>query len=129
MIKDCDEKLLKKFDINQDYLWLYNSALGKFGGILCGVKKDLYDVGSFHQGKYMLQMNLWDKTKKIKWNFLVVYGSAHEEDKMDFLTELSSFCSKNREPIMIGGDFNIIRYNNERNKPGATIDILILSTP
>jgi hypothetical protein len=47
-------------------------------------KKDLYDVDSFHQGKYMLQMNLWDKTKKIKWNFLVVYGSAHEEDKMDF---------------------------------------------
>jgi exonuclease III len=47
----------------------------------------------------------------------VVYGSAHEEDKMDFLIELSSFCSKNREPIMIGGNFNIIRYSNERNKP------------
>jgi hypothetical protein len=69
MIKDCDEKLLKKFDINKDYLWLYNSALGKSGGILCGVKKDLYDVGSFHQGKYMLQMNLWDKTKKNKVEF------------------------------------------------------------
>jgi hypothetical protein len=58
MIKDCDKKLLKKFDINQDCLWLYNSTLGKSSGILCGVKKDLYDVGSFHQGKYMLQMNL-----------------------------------------------------------------------
>ena len=84
MIKDCDEKLLKKIDINQDYLWLYNSAHGKSGGILCGVKKDLYDVGSFHQGEYMLQMNLWDKINKIKWNFLVVYGAAHEENKMDF---------------------------------------------
>jgi hypothetical protein len=53
----------------------------------------------------------------------------HKEDKMDFLIELSSFCSRNREPIMIGGNFNIVRYSNERNKPGAIIDILILSTP
>lgn len=67
----------------------------------------------------MLQMNLWDKTKKLKWNFLVVYGATHEEDKMEFLTELSAFCSRNREPIKIGGDFNIIRYNSERNKPGG----------
>lgn len=26
MIKDCDEKLLRKFDPQQQYLWLYNSA-------------------------------------------------------------------------------------------------------
>lgn len=55
MIRDCDEKLLKKFDINQEYLWLYNYFIGKSSGILCGVKRDLYDVGSFQQGKYMLQ--------------------------------------------------------------------------
>ena len=79
-------------------------------GVSCVVsKKDLYDVGSFQQGEYMLQMNLWDKINKIKWNLLVVYGAAHEENKMDFLSELSSFCSKNKEPILIGGDFNIIR--------------------
>lgn len=95
-----------------------NSTHGKSGGILCGVKKDLYDVGSFQQGEYMLQMNLWDKINKIKWNLLVVYEAAQEENKMDFLSELSSFCSKNKEPILIGGDFNIIRYNSERNKPG-----------
>lgn len=106
MIRDCDEKLLKKFDINQEYLWLYNYFIGKSSGILCGVKRDLYDVGSFQQGKYMLQRIFGIKQKKLKWNFLVIYGAAHEEDKLEFLTELSSFCSRNREPIMIGGDFN-----------------------
>jgi len=39
-------------------LWLYNSAVGRSGGILVGVKLDLYDVGSFQQGEFMLQMNL-----------------------------------------------------------------------
>lgn len=47
---------------------------------------------------------------------LVVYGAAHEEDKLCFLSELSHFCASSSEPILIGGDFNIIRYANERNK-------------
>ena len=56
-----------------------------------GVKKDLYDVGSFQQGDFMLQMNLWDKVNKIKWNLLIVYGAAQEEHKLEFLAELLLF--------------------------------------
>lgn len=114
--KDYEEKLLKKFDPQQEYLWLYNSVVGRPGGILVGVKLDLYDVGSFQQGKFMLQMNLWDKMNKIKWNLLIAYGAAHEEKTLAFLAELSSFCSRNSDPILIGGDFNIIRFANERNR-------------
>jgi hypothetical protein len=39
----------------------------------------------------------------------MIYGAAHDEDKMEFLSELFSFCSRNKEPILIGGDFNILR--------------------
>ena len=67
----------------------------------------------------MLQLNLWDKINKIKWNLLVVYGAAHDDFKMQFLSELSSFCSKSSEPLVIEGDFNIIRYSFERNKAGG----------
>lgn len=63
----------------------------------------------------MLQLNLWDKTSKVKWNLLIVYGAAQEENKIAFLTELSSFCSSNSKPLLIGGDFNIIRFANEKN--------------
>lgn len=48
-----------------------------------------------------------------------MYGAAQEEHKLEFLAELSAFCSRNSEPILIGGDFNIIRYAKERNKPGG----------
>jgi hypothetical protein len=82
MIKDCDEKILKKFDPNQDYLWLYNSAHGKSGGILVGVRKEWFEVGSFQQGDFMLQVNLWDKVAKIKWNLLIVYGAVTEPTKL-----------------------------------------------
>lgn len=74
-----------------------------------------FDVGSFNQGEFMLKMNLWDKALRLKWNLLVVYGAAQEENKLPFLAELSHFCASNAEPMVIGGDFNIIRYMKEKN--------------
>lgn len=84
-----------------------------------GPRLEFYDVGSFQQGDFMILMNLWVKINKVKWNLLVVYGAAQEEHKTPFLTELSAFCARNNEPIVIGGDFNIIRYAHERNRPGG----------
>jgi hypothetical protein len=115
MVECCEDSLLKKFDYNQDYLWMWNPSRGKSGGILVGIRNEWYDVESFKQGEFMLQMNLWDKLNKVKWNLLVVYGAAQDENKTDFLAELSSFCSTNTEPILIGGDFNIIRFAKEKN--------------
>jgi endonuclease/exonuclease/phosphatase family metal-dependent hydrolase len=37
--------------------------------------------------------------------------------KIEFLSELSAFCSRSIEPLLIGGDFNILRYMEERNRP------------
>jgi len=67
-------------------------------------------VGSFKKGEFMIQLNMWDKVLKIKWNLLVVYGAAHEENKNVFLSELSYFCANNDEALLNGDDFNIIRY-------------------
>ena len=110
MIGECEDSLLRKFDMNQDYLWLWNASKGKSGGILVGVLIERFDVGSFKQGEFMIQMNLWDKVLRLKWNLLVVYGSAHDENNMSFLAELSHFCASNTEHMLIGGDFNIIMY-------------------
>lgn len=44
------------------------------------------------------------------------YDPAHEEFKMDFLTELASLCSKMVNHYVIGGDFNILRDRSEKNK-------------
>jgi len=53
LIQNCDDKILKRFDNQQDYLWLNVPAKGKSGGILVGVRKEWYDVGAFHQGEFM----------------------------------------------------------------------------
>jgi hypothetical protein len=33
MVAHCDDSLLRKFDVNQDYLWLWTASKGKSGGI------------------------------------------------------------------------------------------------
>ena len=44
MIANCEDKLLKRFDPNQDFLWMWNPSKGKSGGILVGVRFDLYEM-------------------------------------------------------------------------------------
>jgi hypothetical protein len=43
-----------------------------------------------------------------------VYGSAQNDTKDKFLSELVRMCSKETLPIVRGGDFNIIRGPDEK---------------
>lgn len=45
---------------------------------------------------------------------MAVYGSAQEEFKTPFLTELVRAFQQNPLPTLIGGDFNIMRNSRER---------------
>jgi len=61
MTKNLDDKTLRKIDPNGTYLWKWTLARGKSGGLLSGIHIDFMEVGSFTEGKYILQMDLWDK--------------------------------------------------------------------
>lgn len=84
---------------------------------MVGINLEHLDVGGFTEGEFMLQLNLWNKKLRTKWNLVTVYGAAQVENKDAFLAELANFCSRNKEPYIIGGDFNIIRFQHEKNKP------------
>ncbi|KAJ1263554.1 hypothetical protein BS78_09G194500 [Paspalum vaginatum] len=104
MVVDCCDSILRHFDSAGDYLWKWNSSIGKSGVILVGIIHDMLDVDFLKQGDFILQMNLWDKNLKIKWNLMVVYGLAHEDRKREFLAELSFFCSGCKEHFFVGGN-------------------------
>ncbi|PWZ38285.1 hypothetical protein Zm00014a_041421 [Zea mays] len=102
MVVEGDDSITKKLDPSNDYLWLWSPSNGKSGGILVGSRIDDLDVGSFKQGKHVLQVNYWDKSALCKWNLMVVYGPAHEENKDNFLDELETFCVNSKEPYIVG---------------------------
>ena len=51
--------------------------------------------------------------------FLEHIWSCPTRTKNEFLVELAHFCSKNNQPYLIGGDFNIIRFSSDKNKPSV----------
>jgi exonuclease III len=115
MMQDFLDCYIRKVDPNKTYLWDWIPSNGKSGGIISGFNLDRYDVGVRVQGVFILQHNLWDKMLQVKWNVLNVYGSDHDDHKEDFLRELTSFCSKNKDPFIIDGDFNIMRFVSDKN--------------
>jgi hypothetical protein len=46
---------------------------------------------------------------KFRCRVCTVYGAAYEEKKQEFLDELQVCLTKNKEPLLIGGDFNLVR--------------------
>jgi hypothetical protein len=55
------------------------------------------------------------KGDDFKFNLISVYGPTQLDLKSNFLSELVRVCSKEALPIVIGGDFNIIRSPDEKN--------------
>jgi len=47
---------------------------------------------------------------------VTVYGPAQEDKKDQFLTELAQICSNKKYHMLIGGDFNILKFSSEKNK-------------
>jgi hypothetical protein len=47
---------------------------------------------------------------------VLVYGAAQEEFKADFLHEMVNLAKGNPHPIIIGGDFNLLRFPFEKSK-------------
>jgi len=84
--------------------------------MLSGIKNDRFDVESFDIGDYMIIANVFDKNLKKHWSLANIYGLAQDEFKVSFLSELSNFCFKAKYPILMDGDFNILRYSSEKNK-------------
>jgi hypothetical protein len=68
----------------------------------------------------MIRTLVIQKESGFNWNFINVYGAAQNDQKQKFLSELSSFCSNCSHLMLIGGDFNILRKDSEKNKSGGT---------
>lgn len=81
MQEDIEEKIIGGIDPVETYLWKWIPSTGKSGGILVRINIEFLDVGGFTEGDYMLQMNIWDKKMKVKWNLMTVYGAAQEAEK------------------------------------------------
>lgn len=84
-------------------------------GILIGANLDLFNVGIGEKLNFLLSVLLTCKRTGFSWKLIAVYGPAYEEQKQDFLDELDFVMNMWQGPILIGGDFNLVRFVSDKS--------------
>ena len=65
-------------------------------------------------GEFSVKFRVRSKLDGFRWALVAVYGAAQPELKSEFLADLVRMCGDERLPILVGGDFNIIRRQEEK---------------
>ena len=74
-----------------------------------------FDIGEIEEGEFFIKFKIRNKDDGFQWLLVSVYGAAQPSLKESFLTELAHLCAKELLPMILGGDFNIIRGPREKS--------------
>jgi exonuclease III len=114
--RDFSQHLLNRLAGGVDFEWTSQPPRGRSGGILLGVRTDTMEVMASLGGDYHIKLHIRNKADNFAWSLVAVYGSAQEEYKAAFLLKLVNLTKDNPYPILIGGDFNLLRFHHEKSK-------------
>jgi mannosylglycoprotein endo-beta-mannosidase len=112
--------LLRSLTWNVPFNWFHLEAKGTAGGILVGSNSDLFNMIVGDVLNFSISTLLTCKRTGFSWKFIVVYGPVYDEQRQVFLNELDYVMSSWQGPLLIGGDFNLVRFLS--NKSNSIID-------
>ena len=107
-------QFLSSLSAGIDFDWHCLPPRGRSGGILLGVRCDTLQVREVVFGDFAVKFKITSKMDGFRWALVAVYGAAQPELKSEFLADLVRICDE-QLPLLIGGDFNIIRWAYEKN--------------
>jgi len=109
------QSTLNNICAGRDFLWHCMAPRGRSGGMVLGICLSTFDIGEIEEGDFFIRFKLRLREDDFKFNLISIYGPAQLDQKSHFLSEVVRVCSKEVVPIVIGGDFNIIRKPDEKN--------------
>jgi len=114
--RDFPVSVLDRLSGGMDFTWHSIPPRGRSGGILLGVLSDSMEVLAYTSGEFHIKFHIRNKADGFIWSLVAVYGAAQEERKAAFLRELVNLANNDPHPILIGGDFNLLRFPHEKSK-------------
>lgn len=107
---------LKEMAGSVDFVWKWIPAKGHSGGLLVGVKVESLEIEQVELADFFLGCLVRNRITNFRFWILNVYGPAHHDLSGEFILDLSNFCSREILPMVLRGDFNLIRSNKDRNQ-------------
>ena len=124
--EDFSTGLLQEISGGLTFSWSWLPARGKFGGILLGIKVDSLEMETCSLGEFCIQMTVRDRVSNFRWEMICVYGPAQHDKSALFVEELNSICQNCLLPMVIGGDFNLIREASDKSSPNCDQALMYL---
>lgn len=82
---------------------------------MIGVKEGDVDALEMDEGEFFSSITVETRLDNFQWEIINVYGPVQLERKGHFLQELTAKISSVSCPVVVGGDFNLIRYAWEKS--------------
>lgn len=126
MKESFSDKELVEIAGARDFTWQWLPPKGKSGGILMGICLESLELEDFSIHEFCIRMSVRDRKSNFRWDFITVYGPAHHDLSKVFLEELRGICSCSLLPVILGGDFNLIREETDKNSQNIDLNLIHL---
>ena len=83
--------------------------------MILGINLLTFDIGEIEEGDFFIHFKVLHKEDDFKFNLISVYGRRNQITNQISYPKLCEYVQKEALPIVIGGDFNIIRRLDEKN--------------
>ena len=67
------------------------------------------------RGQFFVSMELYERALNFKWEVIIVYGPADHSRSASFLDELNRKVSAASLPVVVGGNFNLRRFAEDKS--------------
>jgi exonuclease III len=106
---------LEGFEFGDKFYWTWLPAVGQSRGMLLGLRDSTFEVGATDQGLFFLSATILHRASRLIFEFIGVYGPADHARSRNFLDELEAKVALSQYPVVVAGDFNLIRGSADKN--------------
>ena len=113
-VKEMSQQLVNSVGIGRFLNWASVDARGTAGGLLLLWDNRVLENLEVERGGYSISIRFRNCADGFSWIFSGVYGPVISSEKEDFWEELSAIRGLWGDPWCLGGDFNAVRFPEER---------------
>jgi exonuclease III len=113
--QDFTDLELRSLEVGDKFFWCWLPANGHSGGMLMGVRDSSFEVGVVDMGQFYLSTSILNRANKRIVTIIGIYGPADHGRSGAFLEEVSAKVARTNTPLLMGGDFNLIRAACDKN--------------
>ena len=117
--REFSDPELRGMEVGEKFFWSWLPACGYSGGMLMGVRDNMFEVGSLDMGSNFISLEVLHRPTNLKYWLINVYSPADHSKMEEFLYEISGKIARCQSPIIMGRDFNLIRGRQDKNNDRA----------